>query len=137
MKLIEKCLLFGFFCAVLFSMLGFTAPVSYTHLDVYKRQTLGQPEQIPQITTIFDEESGQYSYVYPDENTPMVDNPSYPRGTTRAVYQVLYDFLPTSQTFQLSRAETETPWLLALWSLLFTVFITAAGLCLFRRKDIK
>ena len=25
MKLIEKCLLFGFFCAVLFSMLGFTA----------------------------------------------------------------------------------------------------------------
>ena len=99
--------------------------------------TLDQPEQIPQITTIFDEESGQYSYVYPDENTPMVDNPSYPRGTTRAVYQVLYDFLPTSQTFQLSRAETETPWLLALWSLLFTVFITAAGLCLFQRKDIK
>ena len=98
---------------------------------------LGQPEQIPQITTIFDEESGQYSYVYPDENTPMVDNPGYLRGTTRVVYQLLYDVLPTSQTFQLSRAETETPWLLALWSLLFTVFITAAGLCLFRRKDIK
>ena len=44
MKLIEKCLLFGFFCAVLFSMLGFTAQCESIPDKVFRLHVLANSD---------------------------------------------------------------------------------------------
>lgn len=73
--------------------------------------------------------------VVPTEPYP---NPGYLRGTARAVYEFLQDFLPTSQSFQIGQTGALShPWLLVLYSTLITFCTTLGGIVLFRRKDLK
>lgn len=67
----------------------------------------------------------------------LIKNPAYVNGTRRAVYEFLYDFLPSGQTLQLNDMELEacTGW--PLFSAGLLIVITAMGYVLFRKKDIK
>lgn len=67
----------------------------------------------------------------------IVPNPQYLRGTVREVYEFLYDFLPGGQAVQLSSMEAASPWRLMAYSLVITLAAGAAGICCFRRKDLK
>ena len=70
-------------------------------------------------------------------NTVPEPNPRYLRGTERAVYQFLYDLLPTGQSLQYTMLNfTEPGKLIGLSGLVCAVF-TGAGAALFRRKDLK
>ncbi|MCM1148762.1 MAG: ABC transporter permease [Butyricicoccus sp.] len=62
-------------------------------------------------------------------------NPRYLTGVKRQVYQFLYDFLPMGQAIHV--ADYTFRWYYPLYSLLLASIATAAGLPLFRRKDIK
>ncbi|MGC2872367.1 ABC transporter permease subunit [Ihubacter sp. rT4E-8] len=67
----------------------------------------------------------------------MTKNPNYVEGTSRKIYEFLYDFLPGGQIIQLSGMNASNPNMLSLYSGLITVISTAAGLLVFRRKDLK
>ena len=66
-------------------------------------------------------------------------NPNYLTGTKREVYQFFADFLPTGQSIQLSgwTVGEDGSWKLPLYSLGIALASSAAGLWLFKRKDIK
>ena len=65
-------------------------------------------------------------------------NPNYVGEPLRTVYRFFCDILPTGQGMQLTgtKVEGRSP-LLAVYSLAITAVSTAAGLLLFRRKNIK
>ena len=64
-------------------------------------------------------------------------NPNYLSGFKRKAYEFMNDFLPGGQTIQLSNMDAENPPLLAAYSLCIFVVATAAGICFFRRRDLK
>ena len=64
-------------------------------------------------------------------------NPMYLRGTERAVYQFLYDLLPTGQSLQYAMLSFTNPAkLMGLAAAVCAVF-SAAGAALFRKKDLR
>lgn len=63
-------------------------------------------------------------------------NPSYVQGIKRTIFEILYD-LPGCQAVQLIAASEACPIRLPLVSLGAAAASTAAGLVLFRRKDLK
>ena len=63
-------------------------------------------------------------------------NPAYVSGLKRTVYQALY-CPPGCQAVQLVAEAENCPWSLPLISALCAIGSTAAGLALFRRKDLK
>lgn len=64
-------------------------------------------------------------------------NPQYLGGAQRAVFQVLYALLPSSQAVECASQQTgNLPWM-PLWSLAVTALSTGAGIALFRRKDLR
>lgn len=63
-------------------------------------------------------------------------NPSYVQGIKRRIFEILYD-LPGCQAVQLIAASEACPIRLPLVSLGTAAASTAAGLALFRRKDLK
>lgn len=67
----------------------------------------------------------------------MEKNPNYLSGFKREAYEFMNDFLPGGQTIQLSNMDAENPPLLAAYSLCILVVATAAGICFFRRRDLK
>lgn len=71
------------------------------------------------------------------EVIPGEPNPRYVGGAKRQVLEALQDILPTGQSLQYMRAEVAHPERLPLYSLADTVVLTAAGIALFRRKDLK
>ena len=72
-----------------------------------------------------------------DPTLPEVPNPDYPTGAERAVLEFLWDFIPACQATQLTMATVESYGPLLLFSALFLVLTTGAGLLLFQKKDIK
>lgn len=64
-------------------------------------------------------------------------NPKYLTGTKRAVYEFLYDFLPTGQSVQYMTMAVKHLWRLPLYSLIITMVTTVTGAAVFKRKDIK
>ena len=68
---------------------------------------------------------------------PGEPNPRYVGGAKRQVLETLQDLLPTGQSLQYMRAEVAHPARLPLYSLIDVVVLTAAGVPLFRRKDLK
>lgn len=64
-------------------------------------------------------------------------NPLYLRGNKRKVYEFLYDFLPSGQSAQCQEMSSEHPGILLLYSGIILIASSGAGLCIFRRKDIK
>lgn len=81
-----------------------------------------------------------YTYITEGEEfyEPAMDNPSYPRGIKRKIYEALYDILPTCQAARLQEDDMpENPAVIPLWSSAVIVVTTAAGAFIFRRKDLK
>lgn len=64
-------------------------------------------------------------------------NPNYLRGTKRAVYEFIYDFLPAGQGFQLAAKNAVPKGCFPLHSLFITLSTTAGGILIFCGKDIK
>lgn len=70
----------------------------------------------------------------PGRETP---NPQYLRGAQRAVFELLYALLPTSQAIEFASQQTQDPYRIALYSVTVIVLFTGIGISLFRRKDLK
>lgn len=64
-------------------------------------------------------------------------NPAYIGGKQRAVYEFLLMLFPTGQAIELANQECGPALVLVPLSLAFAAAMTAIGLALFRRKDIK
>lgn len=64
-------------------------------------------------------------------------NPDYVSGTKRDIYEFIYDFLPTGQSFQLGKKNPKLSLLFPLYSLFITVSSTVGGILIFQKKDIK
>lgn len=64
-------------------------------------------------------------------------NPQYLGGAQRAVFEVLYALLPTSQAIEFASQQTQDPYRIALYSVTVIVLFTGIGISLFRRKDLK
>lgn len=117
------------------ALLSITAVLTFFLLlfaALFVMQRLEEPEYI----------TGQYSMAINGElvQEDPVPNPSYLRGTKRAVYEFLQDFLPTGQTFLLTQGDGSGspahPLRMALCSLLLALANTLGGILAFRRKDI-
>lgn len=76
-------------------------------------------------------ESRQVVKVEPEKNERYIS------GTTRAVYEFFNDFLPGGQQLQIASYEVEKPWHLMGYSASIAVIMTAAGVLLFRKKDLR
>ncbi len=86
-------------------------------------------------------------YVYIDDSGEVHQmegekNPAYLTGTKRAVYQALYDFLPSCQFLQFSNESDELIKdgkfvLFSANSIVIVTITTGAGILLFRRKNLK
>ena len=96
-------------------------------LGIYLNSRLGEQAVIPAREYI---ENGQ---ILVQEAMP---NPTYVRGVKRTIFQLLCD-LPGCQAVQLLAAAEERPWRLPAASLGAILASSAAGLALFRRKDLK
>lgn len=68
------------------------------------------------------------------EETP---NPLYLSGSIRTTFEWLYRFLPSGQAVAMSNTEITIPALDIALSILVTIIVTAIGIQLFRKKDIK
>jgi len=66
-----------------------------------------------------------------------VPNPSYIGGAMRSVFQMLLNVLPTGQSVNVAFLKVEQPYIMILSSVVVTVGITALGIVLFRKKDLK
>lgn len=64
-------------------------------------------------------------------------NPNYISGTKRKVYEFMYDFLPGCQAVQIVDMSTESIDIMPLYSLIVTFITSAAGIVIFRKKDLK
>lgn len=64
-------------------------------------------------------------------------NPNYLTGTKRAVYQFIYDLLPSGQSVQYCSLQFGDPVRLMGLAAAVTAVFTGAGIALFRRKDLK
>lgn len=70
--------------------------------------------------------------------TEKLPNPAYiPDGSKRQTFQFLYDFFPGGQAFQYGSLRAERPEVLIAYDAVVFVLTTAAGLLLFKRKDLK
>lgn len=64
-------------------------------------------------------------------------NPRYLQPGQRAVYEFIWDLLPTGQAVQYSIGAVTNPVRLLLCALGFSAIFTVAGMALFQRKDLK
>lgn len=64
-------------------------------------------------------------------------NPAYVSGTARTVYEWILDLLPSGQGIQLSDLAVARPLRMLLLSVFLTAAVTAAGVFLFLKKDLK
>lgn len=67
----------------------------------------------------------------------MMPNPNYLQPQQRAVYEFIYDLLPTGQSMQVYNRSAVRPWQMQLCSLSIIVITTACGIYFFREKDLK
>lgn len=67
----------------------------------------------------------------------MRDELYYANGFGKHILRILIDLSPGGQSMQLAMFSNDRPEILALYSVVLTAAITAIGIVLFRRKDIK
>lgn len=92
---------------------------------VYFYQALSEPEMINQMIMA---DSGNALETVP--------NPRFLTGTKRMIYQFLFDFIPSGQTFQIANFAHGSI-LLCIYSLIITVLSNVFGIIIFHKKDIK
>lgn len=85
------------------------------------------------ISGVYDEEALPED----DSEIELVPNPSYIRGTRRAVYEFLMDLLPTGQAVQYCQMTISHPWRMELYSCFLILLSTGFGIIFFQRKDLK
>ena len=69
---------------------------------------------------------------------PEKPNPKYPTEAERILLQFCYDTLPTAQMYQYGYDEMpKNIELLPLYSVLFVGVFTTAGVCIYKRRDLK
>lgn len=66
-----------------------------------------------------------------------IPNPAYVSGVQRTVYEFIYDLLPTGQLMQMYILDFDRCARWPIFSIVFSMLITAVGYIMFRRKDIK
>ena len=92
----------------------------------------GRLEAVPTIPTYTVTVNGE---IVEGEGYP---NPAYvPEGPVRDIFQFLRDFTPGGQTIQHVNQQAEQPEVLIVYDAAVFVISTAAGLALFRRRDLK
>ena len=96
-------------------------------LGSFLYQCLQQPEFVNNI--IITAEEGI-------KTTSPTPNPDYLTGMKREIYQFLADFLPTGQCIQMAELNLLHPLRMILSSLSITMITTAAGIFLFRKKNL-
>lgn len=93
------------------------------------------------IMTMLNQPEMTFDYVInPDGgfgSTDLYPNPLYISGALRDVFIAINDVFPGGQAIQLEMGEPHEPQLMPLYSLGVTAVVTAAGLAVFRRKDLK
>lgn len=94
---------------------------------------LNEPEFYSPATVMEMNDDGEIAAV----EAPEMPNPYYVSGFKRQVYQILADVSPGGQSAQLTSLYSENPEKLALWSVVLTAVLTAVGVLLFSRKDLK
>lgn len=67
----------------------------------------------------------------------VIANPDYVDGILRSVFQMLLNILPTGQSINVAFLNVEHPCTMFLSSVVVTVGVTALGIILFRKKDLK
>lgn len=82
------------------------------------------------------------SYAYVTEAGEIIieeaePNPHYVGGLKRIIYKFLNDFLPGGQSLQIANMSAQSQWLLMLYSGIIIAGTTGAGICFFRKKDLK
>lgn len=107
-------------CLILFCVMFFMA------MDIAQR--LEEPEFYEGYTYMTDAGVTEHEDAQP--------NPNYLTGTKREVYEFLQDFLPCNQMYQYTYFEVDTGRLM-LYSLSIIIVVTAAGIFVFRKKDVK
>lgn len=58
-------------------------------------------------------------------------------GVKKEIYQVLFEINPSGHILQTMMIDIDSPWKLVLYSFILIVFLSAAGLYFFERKDLK
>lgn len=109
-------------CLILFCVMFFMA------MDIAQR--LEEPEFYEGYTYMTDAGVTEHEDAQP--------NPNYLTGTKREAYEFLQDFLPCNQMYQytMMHSEIDTRRLM-LYSLSIIIVVTAAGIFVFRKKDVK
>lgn len=67
----------------------------------------------------------------------LLPNPAYVSGTTRKIFELLYDLLPTGQTIQLNNREFDRCLRWAPMSVIVLAVSTVAGFLPFRKRDLR
>ncbi len=93
---------------------------------IYIIQCLNQPEMSEQASLV----DGELVY-------ETVKNSAYLTGMKRQIYQFFADFLPGSQSVQISQCEPMHPYLMPVYSAVITVIVDILGIWGFRKKDIR
>lgn len=93
------------------------------------------------IKTMLDQPEMTFDYIMNPEGgfgvTEPYPNPMYISGVLRDVFTSINDILPGGQTVQLEMGEPHEPQFMPFYSLGVTAVVTAAGLAVFRKKDLK
>lgn len=67
----------------------------------------------------------------------LIPNPAYVSGTTRKIFELLYDLIPTGQTIQLNNGEFDRCLRWAPLSAIVLAVSTLAGYLPFRKRDLR
>ena len=106
---------------------------AFLMLSVYITSALSEPET-----------ASVYTYVAGGDgegNDEMIEinqpNPHYVDGAMRDVYTFINDFLPTGQSISLTAMHTPYPQRLCVYSVIIISGVSAGGIVIFRRKNIR
>ena len=81
-------------------------------------------------------------YSYTDDSGELIEfeatkNPRYLEGAQREAYEFVHKLLPGDQQVQIGQMTTQKPGELMIYSAGMTVVVTAIGMMLFKKKDLK
>ena len=105
---------------------------AFLMLAVYITSALSEPETASVYTCVAGEDG--------EENEEMIEsiqNPYYVDGTLRDVYTFINDFLPTGQSLSLTAMRTPYPQRLCVYSVIIIAGVSAGGIAIFKRKNIR
>jgi len=135
------------------AVLAFTALVLLLSMSIQSKATgavvclIGTLLMLMATLTIYQRlDAPEYydAYSFTDEETGEVvevereKNPQYlTGGTKRKVYELLNDFIPTSQLYQVAMHVSDKAGIMAVYDGIIMIVATGAGIIIFRKKNLK